>query len=413
MKIGAVSQLLDIPVQTIRYYIHMGLLLPEHSGYHYNFSNQDLEELKMILKFKKLNFSLEEILNIVSLYRTSYLNLPRETRQMALFLQQKQQDLLSRREAIDDALLELGSMIEELQQNEQLPQQVSGFSLSHLELLCCPACGGDLTLEDASIQRGQSLSGKLCCSCGRRMSIQEGILLAGESAELSRSTLFDFSSTLLEEYDARTLSVLKQDEQALLRKIPPQSGKAILETNIKRWFFLLKNAPSVGPGNRLIAAEQYPEVVQFYKAQIDKLGHSQGMLFMVCRPGEYPLRRGCIDLWIDYMDSIEHAETEDTFLPKLIAPCMKPGGQVHGVVLSLPDEGYIRSLQELHPELPGGASMNYFGTGAFEQHLKSSGYQVLECTKLRDVWETSKKSGIRITTAQPPARMLYSAQWPK
>ena len=44
--------------------------------------------------------------------------------------------------------------------------------------------------------------------------------------------------------------------------------------------------------------------------------------------------------------------------------------------------------------------------------LKDSGYEVTECAKLRDVWETSKKSGIHIT-GLPPARMIYSARFPE
>ena len=68
MKVKELADLVGISVRTLHYYDEIGLLSPQKStdsGYRL-YSNDDLEILQQILFFRKLDFPLKEIKQIIS-----------------------------------------------------------------------------------------------------------------------------------------------------------------------------------------------------------------------------------------------------------------------------------------------------------------------------------------------------------
>ena len=65
-KIGEFSNIVDIPVRTLRYYAEYGVLVPsetdKYTGYKY-YSDANVEEAKLIKLLKSLDFSLDEIID--------------------------------------------------------------------------------------------------------------------------------------------------------------------------------------------------------------------------------------------------------------------------------------------------------------------------------------------------------------
>ena len=129
---------------------------------------------------------------------------------------------------------------------------------------------------------------------------------------------------------------------------------------------------------------------------------------MACRPNRYPLRHGCVDLWIDYMDSTDFSESNCEFLPAVLRAYMKQEAHIYGVSLVIKDPKYFEKLKQLHPELPDNLYKLY-APGGFEENLKNAGYQIKDTIFLRSIWETSAQSGISVSK-NPPYRMLYSAR---
>lgn len=411
VKIGEVSKLLGLSVATIRYYIEIGLLVPERKNYHHHFTDKDVEELKLILSYKDMYFSLKEIHDILSVERVSYSNMPRETKKVVKLLSNKYNSLVSQRNSIDTAIDRLKKIILETKHISSNPTDISGIPLTFLKLLNCPVCECDFVIKGATIKNGEIISGELLCNCGNRLEIQDGILFVDPVSHIYDTTLFDISNTLLEEYDAKTITVLKQDEKQLLSNLLSEKeyhNKVILETNIKRWFFLLKNIEYFNEDNHFIIAERYPEVIRFYKSQIEKKGLNHKALFLVCKPDKYPIKKKSIDLWVDYIDSNEHNETEDSFLPELIKPYLNSNARVHGIVIIMPNQTYVNALREIHPNVSS-KSIEYFNPGLFTKRLSSLGYHVLNAFKIRDVWETSRTSAIKVS-GTPPYRLLYVAK---
>ncbi|MBQ1214994.1 MAG: MerR family transcriptional regulator, partial [Firmicutes bacterium] len=53
MKIGELTKAYGVSNQTIRYYVKMGLLIPETKEKQYVFNEQSREDLELILKLKQ------------------------------------------------------------------------------------------------------------------------------------------------------------------------------------------------------------------------------------------------------------------------------------------------------------------------------------------------------------------------
>jgi len=66
MRIGQFSKTANTSIDTIRYYIKEGLLLPKKRGTYWDFEDDDVEILSNITSLKKLDFSLLDIKYIIT-----------------------------------------------------------------------------------------------------------------------------------------------------------------------------------------------------------------------------------------------------------------------------------------------------------------------------------------------------------
>lgn len=104
--ISDLSKEFDVTTRTIRYYEDEGLLTPERRGQTRVYSQRDRTRLKLILRGKRLGFSLAEIAGIIRLYDES----PGEKGQLDYFLEkirERREVLEQQREDIDITLREL------------------------------------------------------------------------------------------------------------------------------------------------------------------------------------------------------------------------------------------------------------------------------------------------------------------
>lgn len=61
MKISKFAEVNTVSVDTIRHYIDLGLIIPEKKGGHYFFDEYCQKDMELILEYKRLGFSLNEI----------------------------------------------------------------------------------------------------------------------------------------------------------------------------------------------------------------------------------------------------------------------------------------------------------------------------------------------------------------
>jgi DNA-binding transcriptional MerR regulator len=96
----------DLTLRTIRHYEEVGLLTPERRGTVRVFHNRDRVRLALILRGKRLGFSLEEIAKIVNMYDEQ----PGEAGQLHYLLEQidvRRRELEQRRRDIEETLADL------------------------------------------------------------------------------------------------------------------------------------------------------------------------------------------------------------------------------------------------------------------------------------------------------------------
>lgn len=101
----------DVTTRTLRFYEAEGLLQPYRQGRNRYFRQRDRVQLKLILRGKRLGFSLSEIAEILSLYDAE----PGEAGQLSLLVRkigERRLELFSKRADLDSALEEL-KLVEE------------------------------------------------------------------------------------------------------------------------------------------------------------------------------------------------------------------------------------------------------------------------------------------------------------
>ena len=99
----------DVTTRTIRFYEAEGLIAPTRRGQHRIFSPRDRVRLRLILRGKRLGFSLGEIREIIDLYDRA----PGEAGQLRFFIgkiRERRADLERQRTDIAETLAELAEV---------------------------------------------------------------------------------------------------------------------------------------------------------------------------------------------------------------------------------------------------------------------------------------------------------------
>ncbi len=109
-SIGDLAREFDITTRTIRHYEDIGLLKPQRSGQTRIYSPEDRTRLRLILRGKRLGFSLEESRAIVDLYDPSHGNVEQ--------LQTLTEHIQQQREKVTRQLRDINKMIKSLDEAE-------------------------------------------------------------------------------------------------------------------------------------------------------------------------------------------------------------------------------------------------------------------------------------------------------
>ncbi|MEQ8444056.1 MAG: MerR family DNA-binding transcriptional regulator [Alphaproteobacteria bacterium] len=109
MTIAELAAAMDVTARTIRFYEAEGMISPERRGTQRIFHPRDQVRLKLILRGKRLGFTLAEVRDIIDLYDKE----PGEAGQLEFFLDkiaERRADLEQKRRDIDLTLSELGQV---------------------------------------------------------------------------------------------------------------------------------------------------------------------------------------------------------------------------------------------------------------------------------------------------------------
>jgi len=104
--IAELAREFEVTTRTIRFYEDKGLIMPERQGQRRVYSPRNRIRLRLIMRGKRLGFSLDEIRGIIDLYDAD----PTETAQLTHFigkLRERQNTLRRQQKDINDTLEEL------------------------------------------------------------------------------------------------------------------------------------------------------------------------------------------------------------------------------------------------------------------------------------------------------------------
>jgi DNA-binding transcriptional MerR regulator len=107
--IGELAEEFSTTLRTIRFYEDRGLLTPERIGTTRIFHDRDRVRLQLILRGKRLGFTLDEIAHVINMYdeaagRRGQLEF------LVVDIEKRRQALLQKRRDLDEALFELDEL---------------------------------------------------------------------------------------------------------------------------------------------------------------------------------------------------------------------------------------------------------------------------------------------------------------
>ena len=390
MKIGEAARKYGISVDTLRFYVKEGLLIPKSQERYsrYNFEQRDLEDLELILRMKEQQFSLQEIHAMLALRRTSNMVEPHTISQFKELYAQKKTEL-------QEKIAELNRALESVEKEEGLltaavPEALisTGVPLRALSLLQCPHCGGRFKLENADLDARYVYRGTLRCSCGRELPISDGIIETGNLYTGAYDSP-DLKRELYTEVIGKFLSILHKglDEVHRFLQKEARPGNVLMETHINSFFFAYNHLDSLPPDCIYIVTDRYPEMLREYKHLLESMGEERDFLFIADNSFDFPIRKGCVDILVNCMSDNEFSLYDPGSYIEKMKPYLKETAKVAGTLLSF--DGVTKSQRRIHEKYPEGSDLPY-SRARIERQYKEAGF-ALELTGEGTVLETAHK----------------------
>lgn len=356
MKIGEVAKKYHLSVDHIRYYIQLGLLVPHKKNTQYRFTNKDLDELHYILQLKNLQFTLKEIHHIVSIKRVSHLVDQKDIMELINLHEIQKAKLLTEKALLEGTIQQLDKEILALRLQMETPTQgpsKTGVPLDALSLLYCPHCQKPLHLTNGDMDHRYIYKGHLYCTdCSYQGDIEDGIIItpnrntsAYDQPDLEREFYMNIPPELV--------TLFQKSYNWMLRHVDLNDlkDKVILETHINAYFFLHKHWTDLNADCLYIVVDKFPEMISMYKQRIEHLGLQYKILYIADNSVDYPLRHGCVDLFVDYFSSNEHGFYHHDYLIQQLLRYFKDNSRLLGTYFHFdPLATSVKHLCDKYPE---------------------------------------------------------------
>lgn len=357
MRIGEASKRSGVPVSTIRYYIRRGLIVPDGEGTQYLFDEQDCHTLERIVQFKKWGLSLETAHRLLSLERVSSGVEQDTVEDCVALLRTHQKRLEDQRVRYQHYKEEINEFIDELNRQAAVPHgsalAPTGVPLRALSLLCCPRCGGAFQISKADMDMSAIFSADLHCSCGYRAEIRNGIVYA-ECEEKYPFDEPDIDRELYRSAPSELVSLIQKSYNWMgtrIKELSLPSGSVVMETHLNSFFALYKKLTQIDPSNIYVVQDKFPAIIELYKGYIDRLPAKPEILYIAAADNTtFPLRKGCVDLLIDYCSTNEYGIYAGDFYLDRMRQYLRPSASVIGTYFYFdPDSRSLQKLREMYP----------------------------------------------------------------
>ncbi|MFU2029088.1 methyltransferase domain-containing protein [Bacillus wiedmannii] len=326
MKIGKFGEVNNISIDTIRHYMDLSLIIPERKGSHYFFDEYCQTDLELILHYKDLGFSLNEIKELFFYKKLAKsMNYENDTFYQFLFklkydkMEQEIEILVKRRDKLKE-------MLHDLLLTNETSNSIIGIDLSVLHLLTCSKCSKKLILQDGIINNNQITEGRLLCNCGEEYIITSGIITAGKSFKLNEQTsLEDTISDYIHETDNAYLENMHREGEWAKKKLIHLNlnNKLILDLGSGLGFFLRNIYEELPEDCLYIAVDRDLNKLLFLKDVLARRNPKRNILFICADFLNIPIQNQSVDIVIDHSGTSNYSFEHEDFLLRELNPLFK------------------------------------------------------------------------------------------
>lgn len=326
MKIGKFGEVNNLSIDTIRHYMDLSLIIPEKKGGHYFFDEYCQTDLELIIHYKDLGFSLNEIKELF-FYKNlaKSMNYEKDIFYQSLF-KLKYDKMEQEIELLEKKRDKLKGVLPDLLLTNETSNTIIGIDLSILHLLTCSKCRQKLILQDGIINNNQITEGKLICNCGEEYIITSGIITAGKSFKANeRTSLEDTISDYIHETDNAYLeNMLKEGEWAKKKLIHLDlNNKLILDIGSGLGFFLRSIYEELPEDCLYIAVDRDFNKLLFLKDVLARKNPRRNILFICADFLNIPIQNRSVDIVIDHSGTSNYSFEHADFLLHELNPLFK------------------------------------------------------------------------------------------
>lgn len=331
MKIKKFSNKFDLSYDTIRYYMKLNLINPQKTGGHYEFDLEDQNDMEEILKLKEMEFSLDEIKEILSFKRIGKLSNYQKNSYYQNLYQQKFKAIEKKIIELKNAKKALNSHLKRLKEENNEKQNDLSLNISLLNLFACPACGSDLTLSAEKIENNRIHQGSLNCICGEKILIKEGILYTREvydrenQKEIFETDPIFHVTDYINETDSEFMDQSYQSLEWLKNRInySKLKNKVILEPGSGYGFLLRNIYDQLSSDTTYICVEHNSELNRYLKSLLELSAAGPEVIFLTAELPSLPLKDNSLDYLLDFSGISNFSFHNHGFLPELMLKYFK------------------------------------------------------------------------------------------
>jgi DNA-binding transcriptional MerR regulator len=341
MKIGKFAKKNNLTVDTVRYYVELGLLLPEKVNNQFSFDDKCQKDLEEIIDLKNMKFSISQIQSIFSVRRFTKIINDEELNYYISFFDNKKNELLKEKKEIDKAIRNIDNKIVEIKNNYKEKNVEFGIPVNFLSNFSCPKCNTQLNLVKGNIENNQIFNGEFSCKCGYKAEVIDGILVTETAETYTPENLEkDNPGNIFVKKTNMSFANLVYKGMSWIYKRLNQtdlSEKIILEIGTGSGFFLKKLIESLDDNSVYIALDNNLEFLKSAKKYLQAIGKRVNIVFIACDFKDIPLKNNITDILLDVYGTADDSLDKEFYPVRDTKHLLKQGGIWYGTYIHFND----------------------------------------------------------------------------
>ncbi|CAH0138703.1 MerR family transcriptional regulator [Bacillus sp. Soil745] len=300
MKIGTFAKLFHVTTDTVRYYIELGLLIPDKKNTQYQMNQLCLDDMAFIAELKKFHFPLLEIQQILSYRRVTNFSDHDDINYYNNLLIDKKNHLIKKKEDISKTIKLIEKAVQTSSPSSK-EENFTGVPLSFVNLLYCPMCHIPLEMKDVTIKKVYIQTGSLTCTCGYEAAIEEGIIITANLYETSPYPSYFYDKETIKEINPKMINLFEKSNfwfQKVLQNVDLKN-KLIVETNVDAFVSLPKYIDVLETSASYVFSGYSLAMLKKVRKRMERMDPKPNVLYILNSDLNLPLKPLSIDVFVD------------------------------------------------------------------------------------------------------------------